>query len=65
LNEFDYIMCMYNYVYTCVYIYINVYIYIYKCVYIYIYMCVCGYVLIWIDIHLNCYPYGVMWMYTD
>jgi hypothetical protein len=32
LNEFDYIMCMYNYVYTCVYIY--------KCVYIYICVCV-------------------------
>ena len=41
LNEFDYIMCMYNYVYTCVYIY--------KCVYIYIYVCV------WICINMDWY----------
>ena len=59
----------------CVYIYIHVYRYmcIDTCIYIYtrmqinvcVYIYICGYVLIWIHIHLNCYPHGVIWMYTD
>ena len=49
LNEFDYIMCMYNYVYKFVYIYIYMYVYIYINVCIYIYVCV------WICINMDWY----------